>query len=146
MASRDLRKLHYALQPLAERFLFDLKSDNIDIIVTCTYRSNDEQNALYEQGRSAPGHILTNAKGGQSEHNFTINGVPASKAFDIVPIVNGKCDWYSKSKTWAKISEIWSNGYHSNGFFLDWYGRDGAEFPEFAHFCLKTDDKKEHLP
>ena len=31
-----------------------------------------EQDALYEQGRTKPGEIVTNAKGGQSNHNFGI--------------------------------------------------------------------------
>ena len=35
-----------------------------------TYRSFDEQNHLYAQGRTKPGKIVTYAKGGQSYHNF----------------------------------------------------------------------------
>lgn len=34
------------------------------------YRSIPEQNALYAQGRTKKGAIVTNAKGGQSNHNF----------------------------------------------------------------------------
>ena len=33
-------------------------------------RTIESQNALYEQGRSLPGEIVTNAKGGWSYHNF----------------------------------------------------------------------------
>lgn len=33
-------------------------------------RTYAEQNALYAQGRTAPGKIVTNARGGQSNHNF----------------------------------------------------------------------------
>ncbi len=39
-------------------------------------RSYAEQNALYAQGRTAPGRRVTNARGGYSNHNFGI-------AFDI---------------------------------------------------------------
>lgn len=35
-------------------------------------RSESEQNALYAQGRTAPGHVVTNASGGHSNHNFGI--------------------------------------------------------------------------
>lgn len=35
-------------------------------------RTHEEQNALYAQGRTKPGNIVTNAKGGQSMHNFAI--------------------------------------------------------------------------
>lgn len=33
-------------------------------------RTIDEQNKLYAQGRTAPGPVVTKAKGGQSYHNF----------------------------------------------------------------------------
>jgi peptidoglycan L-alanyl-D-glutamate endopeptidase CwlK len=36
------------------------------------FRSVDEQNELYAQGRTKPGAIVTKAKGGQSNHNFGI--------------------------------------------------------------------------
>jgi len=36
------------------------------------YRSIAQQNALYAQGRTAPGKIVTNAKGGQSNHNYGV--------------------------------------------------------------------------
>src|SRR5688572_8352557 len=36
------------------------------------YRSAREQEALYQQGRTAPGAIVTNARGFQSAHNFGI--------------------------------------------------------------------------
>lgn len=46
--------------------------------LTCTYRSNSDQNDLYARGRSKKGQIVTNAKGGESPHNF----LPA-QAFDV---------------------------------------------------------------
>lgn len=39
-------------------------------IITFGIRTIEEQQALYEQGRTKPGQIVTNAKGGQSYHNF----------------------------------------------------------------------------
>ena len=41
-----------------------------DLIIVFGYRSVDEQNKLYEQGRSLPGNIVTNARGGKSPHNY----------------------------------------------------------------------------
>jgi peptidoglycan L-alanyl-D-glutamate endopeptidase CwlK len=38
--------------------------------VTSGLRTVDEQDKLYTQGRTSPGQIVTNAKGGQSAHNF----------------------------------------------------------------------------
>lgn len=44
-----------------------------------TLRTNAEQNELYAQGRTKPGKVVTNAKGGQSYHNYGL-------AIDIVLI------------------------------------------------------------
>jgi peptidoglycan L-alanyl-D-glutamate endopeptidase CwlK len=38
--------------------------------LTSGYRSKKEQNELYAQGRSKPGQVVTNAKAGQSYHNY----------------------------------------------------------------------------
>lgn len=48
-----------------------------------TLRTNAEQDALYAQGRTKPGKIVTWAKAGQSFHNFGL-------AIDIVLIIDGK--------------------------------------------------------
>ncbi|WP_206781644.1 M15 family metallopeptidase [Priestia endophytica] len=50
--------------------------NGINIAVTQGLRTFAEQNALYEQGRTKPGKIVTNARGGQSIHNYGL-------AFDI---------------------------------------------------------------
>ena len=41
-----------------------------ELIIIFGFRSLKEQTKLYEQGRSAPGKIVTNAKAGSSPHNF----------------------------------------------------------------------------
>ena len=46
-------------------------------------RTYGEQNALYEQGRSKAGRIVTNARGGYSNHNFGV-------AFDIGVFEGGR--------------------------------------------------------
>lgn len=137
MASRKIEDLHPDLIPLCKQFLSDCKSAGVNILITCTYRSNDEQNALYAQGRTKSGKIVTYAKGGQSEHNYTIDGKPRSKAFDIVPLVNGKCVWRESDAAWKQVIEVWKKNNPINGYRLDWYGRPDAEFQEFSHFCLK---------
>jgi hypothetical protein len=53
-------------------------------------RTIAQQNALWQEGRNSAGQIVgdtvTNAKGGQSPHNYGL-------AIDVYPIVNGKLDW-----------------------------------------------------
>jgi peptidoglycan LD-endopeptidase CwlK len=50
----------------------DLQKDDIYVCVAQGYRSKSEQDELYAQGRTEPGNKVTNAKGGQSNHNFGV--------------------------------------------------------------------------
>jgi peptidoglycan L-alanyl-D-glutamate endopeptidase CwlK len=49
-------------------------------------RSWTEQDALYAMGRTAPGKIVTNVKGGYSYHNYGM-------AVDCVPSIHGSTSW-----------------------------------------------------
>jgi D-alanyl-D-alanine carboxypeptidase len=49
--------------PIANLYGFNL-------YVSADFRSYDEQQVLYNQGRTVNGHIVTQARGGQSMHNF----------------------------------------------------------------------------
>lgn len=61
---------------LCVEFLAKASNAGIGLRVTHTLRTFDEQNHLYAQGRTLPGKIVTNAKAGQSPHNFGM-------AFDV---------------------------------------------------------------
>ena len=144
MPSRRLEDLHPDLQPIAKWFLEECAKQGIDILVTCTYRSRDEQDKLYAQGRTAPGRIVTNAKGGQSKHNFSLGGEPASKAFDVVPLRHGKPVWGTTGnglddnpadddkddlELWQRIGGI------GEDLGLEWAGR-WTRMKEFPHFQM----------
>lgn len=131
MASRKIEDLHPDLQPLAREFLAECEAAGMDILVTCTHRSGEEQDALYSIGRSKPGKRVTNAKAGQSKHNFTLGGKPAAKAFDVVPLVGGKPMWSATHPHWAKAGEI------GEALGLEWAGR-WKTFREFPHFQLRA--------
>ena len=45
-----------------------------DVKLISGHRTWKEQDALYAQGRTKPGRKVTNARGGQSNHNFGIAG------------------------------------------------------------------------
>ncbi len=131
MPSRRIEDLHPDLQPLCRAFLAQAAAQGIDVLITCTYRSNAEQNALYAQGRTTSGPIVTRAKGGQSAHNFMLEGKPAAKAFDVVPLVNGKPQWSARHPAWQTLGAI------GTALGLNWYGRPGSRFLEYPHFQLK---------
>ena len=71
---------HVAL--LARKFLELTKANNLDVRITNAFRSWSEQDRLYAQGRTMPGSIVTNARGGDSYHNWGL-------AFDASPYENG---------------------------------------------------------
>ncbi len=58
------------LRQVTQCFLPISKLYGYDLYISAGFRSFDEQDQLYEQGRSVAGHIVTNAKGGDSIHNF----------------------------------------------------------------------------
>ncbi len=64
------------VQPYARALVLKAAKSGITIKVISGLRAYEEQNDLYEQGRSKPGKIVTNARGGFSNHNFGI-------AFDV---------------------------------------------------------------
>ncbi len=119
----------------------------LDYILTCTYRSNKEQDELYAQGRTKPGRIVTRAKGGESSHNFTVDSRPASLAFDIVPLRYGKPVWGATGNGIDSDPtdddkddlELWQRfGQIGNDCGLDWFGAPDASFREMPHFQLRN--------
>ena len=97
--SRNLDDLLPPVKQRVEQFIAKCEEQGIDLIITSTYRDIESQNALFAQGRTAPGNIVTNAKGGESYHNFRC-------AVDVVPIVNGKPDWNGAHPVWKQVGEI----------------------------------------
>lgn len=131
MASRRIEDLHPDLQTLCREFVRRCEAAGVEPLITCTWRSGAEQDQLYAQGRNGnPGPKVTNARAGQSEHNATIQGRPAARAFDVVPLVSGKPMWDAKHPHWQVMGKIGME------LGLNWYGRPGAPFREFPHFAL----------
>lgn len=130
LSSRDVKTLCSQLRGIFIRFDSAMREAKIDYIVTCTYRSNTDQTRLYAQGRTTKGAIVTNAKAGESEHNaIDSDGVPASRAFDIVVMKDGKPDWDKKNPAWKIAGKI------GVSVGLTWAG-NWKSFQEYPHFQL----------
>lgn len=106
-----IKLLHPAVREEANRIYADICAAMPAGVVcrfTHTLRTNAEQDALYAIGRTKPGKIVTNAKGGQSYHNYGM-------AIDFVLIVNGQVSW-ALDKNWAAVIAIfesygWESGH-----------------------------------
>lgn len=118
--SRSLDDLIPPAKERVERFLSLCKDNDIDLLVTSTYRDNESQQALYEQGRTTAGKVVTNAKAGDSWHNWRC-------AVDVVPMVNGKPNWDGLHPVWDQIGKLGEQA------GLEWAGR-WRTFKELAHF------------
>lgn len=75
-SERCISTLLREVQPLARALVQKASQHGVVIRVISGTRSFEEQDALYSEGRSAPGPIVTNARGGESNHNYGI-------AFDV---------------------------------------------------------------
>lgn len=117
--TRDINDLLPKVKKMAMDFQAKAKLAGIDFVITSVYRSTEEQNAIYAQGRTKPGAIVTNAKGGQSFHNWKV-------AFDIVPVIAGKAIW-NDNALWSKLGQIGSS------VGLEW-GGSWSNFKDLPHF------------
>lgn len=91
--------------------------------VSAGYRSNAEQDELYKQGRTKAGAIVTNAKGGESNHNFGV-------AVDLFQYSkDGTEAIFENDSAFQKIVKAMKK----KGF--DW-GGDWRSFKDTPHFQL----------
>lgn len=95
---------------------------------THVLRTKEEQDALYAQGRTKKGSIVTNAKGGQSIHNYGL-------AFDIVILRdldnNGTFETadFTVNEYWKRVASF----FKSKGFT---WGGDFKSLKDAPHFEL----------
>lgn len=68
-------------------------------VVTSGRRTMEQQSVLYQQGRTLPGKVVTNARPGQSAHNFGL-------AADLAPMRNGKIWWDAPRDVWKEMADI----------------------------------------
>jgi len=124
--SHRLSDLHPYLVSLAEKHIQACADRNVRIVITQTLRSIEEQNVLYAQGRTTPGKIVTNAKGGESLHNYGL-------AYDIAVLGNTGITWDDHAD--IDDDDIWDYleaGEAGEKLGLTWGGR--WKFRDVPHY------------
>lgn len=81
-----------------ERFLRALRDEGLTFKVVSGYRTWEQQDELYRQGRDKPGRVVTYVRGGGSAHNY-------GRAVDIAQVVNGELVWEWDFERVGKIGE-----------------------------------------
>ncbi|PQO47364.1 M15 family metallopeptidase [Blastopirellula marina] len=121
-----ISKLDPAMQHKVRHLLDRLVLVAEDILLTRGLATNEEQNDLYAQGRTKPGAIVTNAKAGQSVHNYGC-------AIDFVPVgpLGVPLDKRYKLE-WAALGRYESIAAIAKEIGFEW-GGDWTSFPDKPH-------------
>ena len=97
-----------------------------ELFVVHTLRTYDEQQSLYEQGRTEPGKIVTNARGGSSFHNFGL-------AMDLPFEQDG-----TQHPTWSTAGDDINDwrllGAMGEAIGFEWGGSPSFPLRDFGHF------------
>ena len=126
--SCSLDDLHPRVRAMAEQLLGDAAAAGIPLRVTYTLRSMASQAALYAQGRTAPGPVVTKAPAGHSFHNFGL-------ALDVVPVeLLVLPEWGDIPEHQARTDALWVRvGAIGKRIGFRW-GGEFARFRDRPHF------------
>ncbi len=124
---KNIRTLKLEAQREARIFMDKVLSSGIKAKIISGTRTYAEQNVLFKKGRFGnPGPKVTNARGGQSNHNFCV-------AWDI-GIFTKTGGYITDGEDYEKAAKV--------GMLdtLEW-GGNWRSFPDKPHFQLKTNLK-----
>lgn len=138
ITQQRIQKLHPLVREEVDRIIQECDkalTGTAKIRITQGLRTFEEQDQLYATGRTKSGKKVTNAKGGQSIHNYGL-------AVDICLMIDGKtaswdtvkdwdndqiADWYECVKIFAKYGWDWGGNWKT---FKD--------LPHFEKRSIKT--------
>ncbi len=121
--SRDVTMCHPQLQELANKLVAECKKKGLIVKLGECFRSVAEQDALYAQGRTTAGNIVTNAKGSSysSMHQWGV-------AFDVIRN-DGKGAYNDNDGWFSKVGKV------GKSLGLEW-GGDWTSPVDKPHFQL----------
>ena len=120
--SRDTRDLTPRAREMAAALIAATEQAGFPVFITSTLRTFHQQDQLYAQGRTAPGPIVTNAKGGRSRHNHGL-------AFDVAFVKPPAADIFEGP--WDEVGAI------GRELGLEW-GGDWTSFVDKPHFQVPS--------
>jgi peptidoglycan LD-endopeptidase CwlK len=122
--AQRLALVHPIFAARVRRLLDYMEAQGVTVLVTQGLRTWVEQDALYAQGRTAPGEIITKAPGGHSQHNF---GLAVDLCPDDVTLAGLQLDWNERHPVWQKLLLAAPQ-------FLLAEGAQWRTFPDTPHF------------
>lgn len=100
-----LAGVHPTLADAIERIELALQALGHPIVITQGVRTVEQQQALYAQGRTMPGHIVTNCDGVRHKSPHQIQADGFGHAVDIAFVRDGKPDW-SGTHPWLLFGQM----------------------------------------
>lgn len=132
--AQRINKLHPSVREEVHKIIEECDkalTGKAKIRVTQALRTIKEQDDLYAIGRTKPGKKVTNARGGQSIHNYGF-------AVDICLIIDGKTASWDTAKDWD--NDQVADWYECVKIFAkygwDW-GGNWKKFKDLPHFDKK---------
>lgn len=128
LIDRSVKNMGTGINPRVKEYAVELikraYKEGIYVQISSGFRSNAEQTKLYNQGRTTKGNIVTNAKAGQSIHNYGL-------AIDYFLVSDDGNDalWVVNDK-WKRVAAIGK----SMGF--QW-GGDWKSFRDYPHLDMQ---------
>ena len=111
-----------------------LNKSSIDFTVTDGLRTTTQQQALYAQGRTKPGAIVTNADGVKSKSNHQEKSDGFGHAIDLYPYYNGMVQ-LNDNASLKKIAVTISEAAMQLGVAIKW-GGEFTSIADYPHFEL----------
>nr|WP_246055254.1 M15 family metallopeptidase [Pseudalkalibacillus caeni] len=123
-------KLHPVVEKKKNKLIRRAEDKGINVVITEGFRSVEKQNELYQQGRSDESNIVTNAKGGESYHNYGLAIDFALKRKDDVITWDLEYDGNNNGKSdWLEIVKI------AKSLGFQW-GGDWQHFKDYPHLQM----------
>jgi len=134
MASRKISDLVPEMQEKFKEFAVRMAEERIPFLLTCTFRTQDEQNHLWARGRTIP----NTRKVTWTRHSRHTD----REAFDIAIVMNGRPTWDLKvNVNNDTVGDYFEAGEIGERCGLVWGGR--FKSPDYCHFELPR--KKEPI-
>lgn len=99
-------------------------------VVTAARRTMAEQRAIYAQGRTKPGKVVSNAPAGYSAHNYGL-------AVDLAPLIDmtkSTIDWNADRTIWKQMADLAVEmGLVSGFYFRTIFDAPHVEDPEWKN-------------
>ncbi|WP_445116980.1 LysM peptidoglycan-binding domain-containing protein [Acinetobacter sp. WZC-1] len=130
---RHIRKLHPQAQDRIRKLIQVVyKKHQIQLVIVQSFRTYAEQDALYAQGRTKKGPIVTYARGGESNHNFGL-------AVDVFPLwEDGKLHMAGKGVDAKNVKILRVIGETGKTAGLMWGGDWKGKKQDNPHFELNV--------